>query len=68
MIDQQNQMMQQQLLMQQLEALNELLVENGNVDEDSFLLSGQNPSTLPEYSLMMLGVVSENIGHGIKFI
>ena len=66
MIDQQNQMMQQQLLMQQLEALNkELLVEKRKMLMKIHLFLDKVDRThphYPEYSLMMLDVVSENIG------
>lgn len=66
MIDQQNQMMQQQLLMQQMEALNkELLVEKRKMLMKIHLFLDKVDRThphYPEYSLMMLDVVSENIG------
>lgn len=66
MIDQQNQMMQQQLLMQQLEALNkELLIEKRKMLMKIHLFLDKVDRThphYPEYSLMMLDVVSENIG------
>lgn len=65
-LEQQNQMMQQQLLMQQLEALNkEVLIEKRKMlmKIDMFLdkVDRTHPH-YPEYSLMMLDIVSEKIG------
>jgi hypothetical protein len=63
---QQNEMMEQQLLMQQLEALNkEVLVEKRKMLMRIHMLLDKADRThphFPEYSLMMLDIVSEKIG------